>query len=107
MSKADMEAAGRWNLPMLESMTSPCSTKREAIWVKITEYMIVQSQTGSIRMMHLASSTWVMVQRRHGFGGPRRSSSVITDALSRHLKDFQRKSRFTTSPVNLHMLSYM
>lgn len=86
MSNADMLAAGKRKLPTVASMTSPCSTKREAIWVKMTEYIIVQSQIGSIRSIHLASSTCVTLQRRHGsIWLRRRSSSVTIAALSRHL----------------------
>lgn len=37
MSKADMLAAGIWNFPILEFITSPCSTKSDAICVNTTE----------------------------------------------------------------------
>lgn len=37
ISKEDMLAGGMRKLEIVVSMASPCSTKREAIWVKTTE----------------------------------------------------------------------
>jgi hypothetical protein len=57
ISKLDMLAGGTLKLETVVFMAAPCSTKREAICVKTTEYIMVQSQMGSSLNMHFTSST--------------------------------------------------
>lgn len=63
MLKTDMLAGGMWKCPMVAFIAAPCSTKNEAICVKTTEYIIVQTHIGRSLNMHFTSSTCVIVHR--------------------------------------------
>lgn len=90
MSKLDMLAGGMWKEATVVFMAAPCSTKREVICVKTTEYKIVQSQIGRSLNMHFTSSTCVTEQRRHGlriaFSSAVTSFCVAIAALSKNLQ---------------------
>lgn len=48
MSKLDMLPGGMWKPDMVVFMAAPCLTKREAIWVKTTEYRMCIAKLGGV-----------------------------------------------------------
>lgn len=52
------------------SMKEPCRTNRLSIWPRMVLNMMPVIQIGSRRNTVFSSSTWVTVQRVHGFVDP-------------------------------------
>ncbi|CAA7408000.1 unnamed protein product [Spirodela intermedia] len=93
ISKTDMLDGGTWKCPTIVFILSPCSTKREAIWVNTTEYMMVQTQMGRSLSTHFTSSTWVIVQSLHRFSPtplPWQSSGVNVAAFAPRRDHYRR-----------------